>query len=203
PFMFIFNTQLLLIGIDSSLHLVLVIGSAIIANLLFAAATQGWFMTRNRWWESIALLVICFSLFRPGFWMDMIYPPYERLPGTKVLEVAGTLPAEARLRIFIEGINIDGDEVHKGVLLPLGEANPDGRKRLAAEGVNVVPFGDALQVSGVRFGSRAEKLGIETGFSITAVEMESDRPAKEWIYLPALLLLGGLIVIQRSRAGKA
>jgi len=32
------------------------------------------------------------------------------------------------------------------------------------------------------------------------VEVESDRPAKEWVYLPALLLLGGLIAIQRARA---
>ena len=48
PFLFIFNTQLLMIGIDSWLHLLLVVTSAIAANLLFAAATQGWFLARNR-----------------------------------------------------------------------------------------------------------------------------------------------------------
>jgi TRAP transporter 4TM/12TM fusion protein len=72
PFMFIFNTQLLLIGIDSLGHLFLTVSTAIIANLLFAAATQGWFMTRNRWWEAVVLLLVTFTLFRPGFWMDII-----------------------------------------------------------------------------------------------------------------------------------
>ncbi len=47
PFMFIFNTQLLLIGIDNAAHPVITIVSAIVANLMFAAGTQGWFVTRK------------------------------------------------------------------------------------------------------------------------------------------------------------
>ena len=42
PFMFIFNTQLLLIGIDGVMDFVLVVASAIAAMLMFAAATQGY-----------------------------------------------------------------------------------------------------------------------------------------------------------------
>ena len=41
PFMFIFNTELLLIGITGPIHLVVVVTSALTAMLLFAAATQG------------------------------------------------------------------------------------------------------------------------------------------------------------------
>src|SRR5690606_28078852 len=70
PFMFIFNTQLLLIGIDSSFQLILTIVTAILASLTFAAATQGWFVTRNKLWEAGLLMLVAFSLFRPGFWMD-------------------------------------------------------------------------------------------------------------------------------------
>ena len=77
PFLFIFNTQLLLIGIDSTWHLVLTISSAVVAMLVFAAATQGYFLVRSRWWETIALLLITFTLFRPGYWWDMVYPPYQ------------------------------------------------------------------------------------------------------------------------------
>ncbi|GAM62506.1 TRAP-type transport system [Vibrio ishigakensis] len=78
PFMFVFNTQLLMIGIDSWWHLFLTVISATIAILLFSAATQGWWFTRNKWWETIALLVLVFSFFRPGFWWDMIYQPSSR-----------------------------------------------------------------------------------------------------------------------------
>ncbi|MCF8175579.1 MAG: TRAP transporter permease, partial [Burkholderiaceae bacterium] len=69
PFMFIFNTQLLLIGIDSYWHLFLTVSTAILANLMFAAATQGWFITRNKIWEAALLLLVTFTLFRPGYWM--------------------------------------------------------------------------------------------------------------------------------------
>ncbi len=41
PFMFIFNTQILLIGITDTFHLVLTIVSATVASMMFAAATPG------------------------------------------------------------------------------------------------------------------------------------------------------------------
>ena len=78
PFMFIFNTELLLIGVDGWLELTLVVCSAIIAMLVFATATQGHWLTKTRWYETIALLLIAFTLFRPGFWWDKVVPP---LPG--------------------------------------------------------------------------------------------------------------------------
>jgi TRAP-type uncharacterized transport system fused permease subunit len=39
---------------------------AIVAMLVFAAATQGYFLVRSRWYESIALLLVTFTLFRPA-----------------------------------------------------------------------------------------------------------------------------------------
>lgn len=60
PFMFIFNTQLLLLNIDSWWHLLLTVISAILAMLTFSVATQGWWLTKTKWWEVIALLVITF-----------------------------------------------------------------------------------------------------------------------------------------------
>jgi TRAP-type uncharacterized transport system fused permease subunit len=50
PFMFIFNTELLLIGITGPIHLISVVGSALLAMLLFAAATQGFFLTYSKKW---------------------------------------------------------------------------------------------------------------------------------------------------------
>src|SRR5260221_12283538 len=55
PFMFIFNTELPLIGVHSFAHLVLTVVSAIAAMLVIAGATQGRFLTRIRWDESVAM----------------------------------------------------------------------------------------------------------------------------------------------------
>ncbi|MFZ5558526.1 MAG: TRAP transporter permease [Pseudomonadota bacterium] len=204
PFMFIFNTQLLLIGIDSWWHLSIVVASAIVANMMFAAATQGWFLARNRIYESALLLLVTFTLFRPGFWWDMVYPPYEEIPGKQLLRIAEETPADGRLRIWIEGTTLEGRDVRKGVLLPLGDKGP-GKERLAAAGVRVIPDldGESFQVIQVQFGSRAEKLGIEQGFKITKVETAVQRPPKEWMFIPALLLLGAVAGLQYLRRGKS
>jgi TRAP-type uncharacterized transport system fused permease subunit len=57
PFMFIFNTQLLMIGLTNWFHLVMVIVAAVAAMLAFAAGTQGFFLTKSRIWETAALLL--------------------------------------------------------------------------------------------------------------------------------------------------
>jgi TRAP transporter 4TM/12TM fusion protein len=200
PFMFIFNTQLLMIGIDSWWIFVMTVSTAILANLMFAAASQGWFLTRSRIYESALLLLVTFSLFRPGFWMDMLYPPYDEVPATRLTELVEAAPRNANLRLWIEGISLEGDEVSKGVLLPLGEPAPSARDRLAAIGLVVVPLGDAIQVASVRFGSQSQRLGIEQGFSVSRIEIPAERPAKEWIFVPTLLLLAGVAFLQLGRS---
>jgi TRAP transporter 4TM/12TM fusion protein len=203
PFMFIFNTQLLLIDIDHTFQLVLTIATATIASMVFAAATQGWFVTRNRIHEALLLLLVTFSLFRPGFWMDLMFPPYEEIPPTELTRLVEEAPRNANLRIWIEGITLEGREVSKGVLLPLGETAPTARERLAAIGLSVMSFGGQVQIATVQYRSRAEKLGIEQGFAITTIELPSgERPPKEWIFLPALALLALVWFVQRRRVAR-
>ena len=199
PFLFIFNTQLLLIGLDGPLHVALTMSSALVAMLVFAAATSGYFFARNRWYETIALMLVCFTLFRPGFWMDMVHPPFDDLKGTAMVQSIEAAPPNTGKRVWIEGLNMDGKEIRKGVLIPLGEAG-DVKTRLASAGLTVMPDGDALMVVGVKFGTVAEKLGIEQSFRITSVEVPADRPAKEWWFVPALLLLATVVGLQRRRA---
>jgi TRAP transporter 4TM/12TM fusion protein len=198
PFLFIFNTQLLMIGIDSAWHLLLTVVSATVAMLTFAAATQGFFLVRSRLWESLALLLVTFTLFRPGFWWDMAYPPYRNAPATELMKLVEVAPAGASQRVWVEGTNLDGKDIRKGVLLPLGDAGP-ARERLRKIGLTVVPLGGELQVAQVQFGSRAEKLGLEQGFKITTVEVPAERPDKEWMFIPALLLLAVIVLLQRAR----
>lgn len=198
PFLFIFNTQLLLIGIDGPLQLALTVVTAVVAMLVFAAATQGYFFTRSRWYESALLLLVCFTLFRPGFWMDMIHPQFDEVRGERMSELIAQAPANTGKRVWIEGMNMNGDDVRKGVLVPLG-APGDAQTRLASAGLTVMADGDSLMVVAVKFGSASDKLGIEQSFRITSMEVPADRPAKEWFFVPAFLLLGLIIQLQRRR----
>ena len=200
PFMFIFNTQLLLIGIDNTFQLILTIVSATVASMMFAAATQGFFIAKSRLHESLLLLLVTFTLFRPGYWMDMLYPPYEELPPTELSRLVEETPRNGNLRVWVEGLSLEGQDVSKGVLLPLGEKAASARERLGAMGLTVMALGDQVQVGAVRFGSPAEKLGLEQGYTITAIEIPSgERPAKEWMFVPAFVLLGLVYAMQKPR----
>ena len=189
PFIWIFNPQLLLIDIGSWWELVTVVVASTVAMLVFAALTMGWFRVKCRWWELALMAVATVLLFRPDFFMDQLYAEYTRTPAKEIFRVAGELPENDRLVLQIKGTTIEGDEVEKTVGVNLGAANPDGRKRLADAGLTISALGDNVQISAVKFGSRAKKSGIDQGFDIAALEVKTGRPSPHWFYLPALLML--------------
>ena len=199
PFMFIFNTQLLLIDVGSAWSFALVIFSATVASLVFVAASQNWFITRSKWYETAILLLIAFSFFRPNFWMDMIYPPYTKVASVDLMQRIEKAPADANLRVWIEGENMKGDVVKKGMLLPLGEAGAPA-ERLMRFGLGLMPSGDQFNISAVKFRTKAEKAGYKQGQIITGIEIENPRPDPAWIFIPTLGVLGLVAFVQRRRA---
>jgi hypothetical protein len=200
PFMFVFNPTLLMIGVDSWWKLALVVVAAIAAMLAFAAGTQGWFLTRSRWYESALLLLATFTLLRPGFWLDLALPPYQLAPAQQIEPIAAAAPPGSALRLRIEGTTLEGRDVKKTVLLPLGGGD-NAAQRMAASGLRVMALPAGVQVMSVSLNSPADKAGFEQGFTITGVETERDRPAKEWLFLPAAVLIGVILLVQRRRAG--
>ena len=198
PFMFIFNTKLLLIGIEGPLDLLLVVSSAVVASMLFAAATQGFLLRKSRWWETLLMLLVVLALFRPGLFMDMVAPAHERVAPNHFMSIVGSAPTSTHLRIFIRGQTLEGEGIEKGVLLQLG-AKDTPERRLQSIGMRVVSFGDSLQIAQVRFGSPAAKLGVQQGFEIVALEAPLSRPAKEWVFIPALVILLLVVFSQKSR----
>ncbi|PSW15155.1 DUF3394 domain-containing protein [Photobacterium sanctipauli] len=202
PFMFIFNTQLLMMNIDSWWHLMLTVGSAIIAMLTFSAATQGWWFTRTKWWEVALLLLITFSLFRPGFWWDKVYPAKVEMAGTAITETAEQLSVGQPFELQVSGQNLEGKFVSKHVLLPFDEDAVTAEERISSTGLMLRQDGDKMIVDMIEFGSPAEAAGIDFDWEITTVSLPADRPMKEWVFIPTLLILGGLGYNQRRRAKK-
>ncbi|MBM3733754.1 MAG: TRAP transporter fused permease subunit [Acidimicrobiia bacterium] len=198
PFLFIYNPQLLLIGVGNWFEALLVIAGATVAMMLFAAATMNYFLVKSRAWETAALLLVTFTLFRPGFWMDMIYGPYVDSPPARMFELAAGLRVDDRLAFVIEGQDLNGADVRRVVTLRL-DPGASGEARLAKAGLTLRRAGDAVQVTGVRLGSPAKKAGIEIGWKVTAVKEPAPRPSKFLLYIPALALLGLVIAAQLAR----
>ena len=199
PFLFIFNTQLLLIGIEHWWEVVVVFVTAVIAMLTFAAATQGFFLVKSRLWESLALVLIAFTLFRPGYWLDQLQPPFDSIDPARLAQVAGEAPADGQIRLQVEGETIDGDFVTKTVVLPLG-AEGDGEARLADNaGIVTRQEEGKVLIDQIVFGTPAEGAGLDFDWEITAVQTAAQRMPKETFYLPALVLLGLVVLLQRRR----
>ena len=151
--------------------------AAIAGMLVFAAGTQGWFITRSRWYESVLLLLVTFTFLRPDFWLDFAFPRYDVSPPQKLMEFVTAAPADTGLRVEIEGTTLEGKQMKKTVLLPLGKEGP-ASQRLARSGLTTMALPEGIQISAVGLHSSADKAGFEQGFMMTGIETLAKRPAK-------------------------
>ncbi|MDY7114990.1 TRAP transporter permease [Halomonas sp. SSL-5] len=197
PFLFIFNTDLLLIDVTFLQGVVIFVVSTI-AMLIFAAATQGFMIARNRWYESIVLLLVAFTLFRPGFWMDMIHDPYQSVPPAQFVEALGSVDEESTLRLQILGEDDFGDPLTTYMQLPVPEGET-GEERLANLGLDLIIEDERAVVDMVAYGSQAADLGFDFDQEIIEVLAPVDRWTKELMWIPAFLVFGLIVVMQRRR----
>ncbi len=197
PFLFIFNTDLLLIDVDW-IHGIFVFITATVAMLLFAAATQGWFLARNKIWESVLLLLIAFTFFRPGFWMDMVAPPFAQVEPARFEQALGDAQPGTEMRLTVNGLNAVGDPVTftAPLTVPEGETGAD---RLMATGIETIDRDGSVIIDNVAFDSPAQQVGLDWDQEIVEVLAPQSQPSKYLMYLPALLVLALVVWLQRRR----
>ena len=202
PFLFIFNTDLLLIDVGP-VQAVFVFIIALIAMLLFAAGTMNYFMVKSRLYESAMLLVAAFVLFQPGYLLNQFAPEFETRPGAQLFEMAEAAPDDASLRVRLMGENLNGDAVDAKYLLPVGVAGTDGATRLLdSSGIEFRNEDGKIFVDNLSFGGPAEQLGIDWDWELVELEVPADRPPKELFYIPGLLLVLIVFLLQRRRQPK-
>ena len=200
PFLFIFNTDLLLIDVTFMQGILIFVVSTI-ALLIFAAGTQGFMITRSRWYESMVLLLIAFTLFRPGFWMDMIHDPYESVPPAQFVEALGDADEDATLRLQVAGVDAFGDPMTTYMTLPVPDGET-GQERLENLGMELLIKDGTATVDMVAYGSQAKNLGFDFDQEIIEVLSPVDRWTKELMWIPAFLIFGLIVMLQRRRRDK-
>ncbi|WP_299818423.1 TRAP transporter permease [uncultured Roseibium sp.] len=206
PFLFIFNTELLLIDVGP-VKAVFIFVIGVTAMMLFAAATQGYFLARSRIWETLALLLVAFTLFRPGFWLDYVQPPYVDRPGSDLVQLAGQVEDGGTLRMVVSGPDFDdADQIEDLTLvLELGPKADDGTDRLFKIGLTVMDDGDKTileePLPGTPYFTQLQGYDYygDESVVVSKVQLPAERMAKEVFYIPALLLLGLVILMQRRR----
>lgn len=208
PFLFIFNTDLLLIDVGP-LKAVMVFFVSLIAMLLFAAATQGYFVAKSRKWESAVLLVIAFMLFRPDYLLDQVSEKYTNAQGSSALALMDEAATESDLRLTVSGPDLDGGARQTTITIPAIEGN--SAQAFTDQGLLVEAREDGALVMEEPFAGTPHFEAMVQEFDfygddpvvISSVAVENERMAKEWFFIPALLLLLMIVAIQRPRATQA
>ncbi|TDR06719.1 TRAP transporter permease [Marinomonas communis] len=198
PFLFIFNTDLLLIDV-TWYQGVMVFFVALAAMLIFAAGTQGYFFARSKRWESAILLLVAFTLFRPGFWLDQIIAPHEHYQGSELTQYIEQHPDMQSVRLAVEGENLDGRWIEKTVDLPLSAEGSAADRLLDGSGLEVRDEDGRLYIDNIVWGGVAEQMQLDFDWEITGFDIENERPAKEWFFIPAFLLVLWIIRRQKKR----
>ena len=200
PFIFIFNLNILMIGIDSWAHAALVITVSTLALLCFVALTQRWMFTKLNWFEMAALAVVMVALFRPGFFMDQISPRWQDMP-QDLFQKGSSQP----IRIAILRETEFGDKRRLINFATKNKKTTDWNSLGISGSWSLQPDHKFL-ISKIRFMSPAEKADFQPGDKITSIEQRVESPLpKEWIFIPALalLLLTGLWNRSRARISSA
>jgi TRAP transporter 4TM/12TM fusion protein len=202
PFMFIFNTQLLMIGIDNWFQLILVVVAAVAAMMAFAAATQGYFQVKSRIWETAALLIVTLLLFRPGFVWDKFFPPLIEESPARLETLLTEMETGAQVRIMIKGENMmDGSEYTKTIMLPVGDQE-SGKARLDGIGIETRDEEGKIIIDNVVFGSAADKAGLDFDQEILNIQMPSERLPKQLVFIPAFAIFLLVYLVQKRRKKK-
>jgi len=197
PFLFIFNTQLLLMDVNF-VQAVVVFIAATAAMLVFTAGMQGYFFARSRIYESALLVLIAFTLFRPGFWMDLVVPPYSWQEPTTLAEALGDAQVGQELRVRIDGLDEFGEPISFSAIVPVMEG-ASGEERLQTFGLLIFEEGGEVIVDGTEYNSPAAEAGFDFDQKITQIGVPTDQPPKELMWIPAVILLIVIAVLQRRR----
>ena len=185
PIVFLFNHELLLIGIENIWHGLLVIITSLIGILVFTSATQAWFINRLRWYEIIIFLLISISLLAPEFVLNKFYPKYNYMDINKIHLMKLDPNKEARFKVIRPS---NYGERYK--LFVIKKDTFEIEYSLEQYGISLIKEDSRVIVDTLQWNGKAKKSGFETGDYISEFKLENaDRPNKGVIYPIATLLL--------------
>ncbi|EAS84889.1 hypothetical protein PU1002_04191 [Candidatus Pelagibacter ubique HTCC1002] len=185
PIVFLFNHELLLIGIENIWHGLLVIITSLIGILVFTSATQAWFINRLRWYEIIIFLLISISLLAPEFVLNKFYPKYNYMDINKIHLMKLDPNKEARFKVTRPS---NYGERYK--LFVIKKDTFEIEYSLEQYGISLIKEDSRVIVDTLQWNGKAKKSGFETGDYISEFKLENaDRPNKGIIYPIAILLL--------------
>ncbi|MFZ7223347.1 TRAP transporter permease [Avibacterium avium] len=210
PFLFIFNTDLLLIDVGWAKGILVAVVSTI-AILAFTSATMNYFITKNKVWETLALIFAAFIIFRPGFFMEYISPTSYHIEPVHLAQELEKVPVDEKITVKVAGTNPYGKQIefYSELSVPEGKT---GEERLNKLGLTLLNTDETIEIDGkatpkviidmVEIDSPAAKAGLNWDQTLLDISLPKVAIAKEWMFIPGLLIILLVGFNQRRRAKK-
>lgn len=187
PIVFLFNHELLLIGVDSIWKALVVVVTSLIGILVFTSATQQWFINRLRWFEVIFFLIISLSFLAPDYVLGKFYPKFNEQQLTVQNIQKLSFDPNKEVHIKVTRVTEYGERYKLFVI----EKNKfENEYNLEQYGATLITENNKLVIDKLDWKGEAKKSGIQMGDIISNFKIENtNRPKKEIVYLIALLCL--------------
>ncbi len=184
PIVFLFNHELLLIGIENIWHALTVVVTSLAGILIFTSATQGWFFNKLKIYEIMVFLIIALALLRPDFILNKFIPKYNFKDLHQKEELI--LKSDNELRIKVTRQTEYGER-YKLFVIP--ENSFEENYNLERLGISVVSQDGKIIVDNLKWNGLAKKIGISLNDEITEFKVENlERPNKAIIYPFAFII---------------
>jgi hypothetical protein len=136
----------------------------------------------------------------------MVQPPYNAHPGTAIHEVAAEMPPGTNLRLELVGTDFNDPDVRESmfIVVRLGEGET-GEAKLSQAQLPLMRADGRMIVEepfpGTPFAYLAQDFDFwaEEPVVLQTVQTRAEQMPKEVFYIPAFVLLGLVLVWQRSR----
>ncbi len=185
PIVFLFNHELLLIGIENIWHALIVIVTSLAGILVFTSATQGWFITKLRWYEVIVFLFISISLLSPEFVLNKFYPKYNYVDINNVNKIK--LDPKKEVQLKVTRITEYGERYK---LFVIKKNTFQEEYNIEEYGMSIIKENEKFIIDTLKWNGNAKKSGFEMGDYVSEFKVENvDRPSKIIIYPLAIFLL--------------
>ncbi len=178
PIVFLFNHELLLIGVENIWHALIVVITSLAGILIFTSATQGWFFNKLKIYEILVFLIISISLLRPDFILNKFIPKYNFQDLSQNQELI--LKSDNELRIKVTRQTEYGER-YKLFVIPKNSFNEN--YDLEKLGISLASKGKKIYIDNLKWNGLAKKIGLSIDDQITEFKVENlNRPNKAIVY---------------------
>ena len=184
PIVFLFNHELLLIGIDNFWHALLVIVTSLIGILIFTSATQGWFFSKLKIYEIFIFLFLSICFLAPEFILNKFYPKFEFVDLKNYKSIS--IDKDRDVHIKITRLSEYGERYK---LFVINKNSFDKDFKFDDFGISLIENKNKIIVDSLVWNGLAKKAGLELDDIVSELKIENlDRPNKMFIYPIALVI---------------